>query len=283
MVLCACYIMAASLFLALKNFDHLVMAWGQDLQMTVYLKENSTQEEVKNLVDSLKAKAVVQNVTQVSSSENLSQFKSQMGTLLPSLQDQAKIQALIPSTLQVLFNLKDSLTEPVRIFSEVAESIKDLAAVEEVSYGQIWVEKFSGFFTIVRQLLWLMSLVLLVASVFVFSNSVRTLVEAKRFEIEVLELVGATNWKIRKPFVYRGAMLGLMSGATAVATVSLLISSLKTSLMESDLLASMASRLQNFTLTEALSFIVFSILIGMVAAYFCVREINSGWAALERG
>ncbi len=282
MVLCACYVLTASLFLALKNFNHLILAWGQDLQMTVYLKETSTKDEVQALISQLKASPNVHEVTKVSSEENFRQFKNQMGSLLPSAENQSEIQALVPSTLQILFNIKDSLSEPVRIFSEMADKLRESPFVDEVSYGQLWVEKFSDFFTIVRQLLWFTALVLLVASIFVFSSSVRTLVEAKRYEIEVMELVGATRWKIRKPFVFWGALLGFLSGALATLLVAMLLSSLKVSLAESEMLASMALHIQNFTLNEAVAFVFTATAAGVLAAYLCVREINSGWAAVER-
>lgn len=282
MVLCACYMLIATLYLGLKNFDHLIFSWGQDLQMTVYLKESSEPTEVEKLINELKQKSVILNVSKISAEENFKQFKTHMASVLPAGENQTELQALIPPTLQILFNLKDSLTDPVKIFSEIAMELRSYPAVEEVSYGQLWVEKFSGLFTIVRQLLWLTTLVLAVASIFIFSNSVRSLVESKRYEIEVLELVGATNWRIRKPFVKRGALLGFSSGVTAIVLVALTVNSLAVSLAESEMLSSMAGAIQNFTLQEGLTFIALATAAGIFAAYLCVREINNGWAALER-
>lgn len=281
-VLCVCYIMTASLYLGLKNFNNFILAWGKDLQMTVYLKEDSSSDEVEELVQILKTNAEIQAVTKVSSQENLAQFKKQMGSFLPELENQTEIQAMVPSTLQVLFNLKDSLVEPIKAFASVAESISTHSAVEQVSYGQMWVEKFSKFFTFVRQSLWALSVVLLLASLFVFSNSVRAWVSSKRYEIEVMELVGATPWMIRKPFIIKGALLGLTTGVLAITFVLVAANSLKASLMESETLVTMAESLQTFSLVETLVFIVFSVLLGLLATYICVREINSGWAAAER-
>jgi cell division transport system permease protein len=282
MVLCACYIMTATLFLSLKNFNNFILAWGKDLQMTVYLKEDAQNQDVEELIKTLKSKAEVQEVTKVSAEENFSQFKKQMGSLMPEIQSQSEVQAMIPSTLQVLFNLKDTLGEPVKAFARVAESIQSQNAVDQVSYGQIWVDKFSKFFVFIRQALWVTSILLLVASIFVFSNSVRAWIESKRFEIEVMELVGATSWMIRKPFVIRGAVLGALAGSVAVGFVFAAIGHLKQTLSESDMLATMASRLECFNGTEAAAFVIFSVVLGVLASYLCVREINSGWAAIER-
>ncbi len=282
MVLCACFIMTATFFLGLKNFNSFLMDWGKDLQMTVYLKDETDATALQNLMTFIKSQPSVQEVKQVSAEENFTHFKSQMGSLFPQVENEKEVQALVPSTLQIIFDLKNSLADPLQIFTNVASLIKLQPSVDQVSYGQLWVEKFGKFFSFIRQAFWLIALILICASVFVFSNAVRAWVNSKRSEIEVYELVGATSWSIRKPFVIKGTILGFATGCVALGITLAVIENIKTFMASNELLSNMAQRLQSFSVSEGLAFILFSTGLGIFASYLCVREINSGWAAAER-
>ncbi len=282
MVLCACYIMTATLFLGLKNFNSFLMEWGKDLQMTVYLKDKVETPEIQNLISFIKQQPSVQEVKQISAEENFSHFKSQMGDLIPEIEKETEVQALVPSTLQIVFDLKNSLSDPLQIFTQVASLLKTQPQVEQVSYGQLWVEKFSRFFMFIRQAFWIVAFILICSSVFVFSNAIRAWVNSKSSEIEVYELVGATAWSIRKPFVIRGTILGFLTGTLALLITLAATENLKTFMTSNEMLSSLSQRIQSFSHFESLAFILFSTGLGVFASYLCVREINNGWAAAER-
>ena len=282
MVLCACFIMTATLFLGLKNFNSFLMDWGKDLQMTVYLKDETDATALQNLITFIKSQPSVQEVKQVTAEENFTHFKNQMGSLFPQVENEKEVQALVPSTLQIIFDLKSSLADPLQIFTSVASLIKLQPSVDQVSYGQLWVEKFGKFFNFIRQAFWLIALILICASVFVFSNAVRAWVNSKRSEIEVYELVGATSWSIRKPFVIKGTFLGFATGCVALGITLAVVENIKNFMAANELLSSMSQRLQSFSASEGVAFILFSTGLGIFASYLCVREINSGWAAAER-
>ena len=282
MVLCACFVMTATLFLGLKNFNSFLMEWGKDLQMTVYLKDETEALAAQNLISFIKAQPSVQEVKEVSAEENFEHFKAQMGTTFPQVENEKEVQALVPSTLQIIFDLKNSLADPLQVFTKIAALIKERPQVDQVSYGQLWVEKFASFFNFIRRAFWLITLVLVSASVFVFSNAVRAWVNSKRSEIEVLELVGATAWAIRKPFVVKGTLLGFATGLVALGVTILAMENIKGFMLSNETLSSLAQRIQTFSLIEAAGFILFATVLGVFASYLCVREINSGWAAAER-
>ncbi len=282
MVLCACYIMTATLFLGLKNFNSFLMEWGKDLQMTVYLKDETDATALQSLIAFIKTQPSVQEVKQITAEENFAHFKNQMGSLFPQVENEKEVQALVPFTLQIIFDLKNTLADPLQIFTNVASLIKVQPNVDQVSYGQLWVEKFGKFFSFIRQAFWLIALILICSSVFVFSNAVRAWVNSKRPEIEVYELVGATSWSIRKPFVIKGTLLGFATGSVALGITLAVMENIKAFMANSELLASMAQRIQSFNPTEGIAFILFSTGLGIFASYLCVREINSGWAAAER-
>lgn len=282
LVLCCCYTMTAALYLAHKNIDNLLLTWGQDLQMTVYLKPEASPLQVDRLIQTIKSESIVQAVRQVSAEENFNQFKRQMASMLPDLESDAEARAVVPSTLEIIFNLKNAVENPIRYFSILAEQLKSHGSVEQVSYGQLWIEKFSKFFLFLRSSFVLGAFIVLISSVFVFSNAVRAWINSKRFEIEVYELVGATAWAIRKPFVIHATILGTAAGLVAGGLIYGLGETLKESLSASEMLAGMATHFQVLTVAEYMIFVTFAAGLSLLASYLCVREINSGWAASER-
>jgi cell division transport system permease protein len=76
--------------------------------------------------------------------------------------------------------------------------------------------KISGATTAIRWVLGVVAALLLIASLLLVGNTIRLSIYARRREVEVMRLVGATNWFIRWPFVIEGMIVGLMGGTLAV-------------------------------------------------------------------
>jgi len=79
--------------------------------------------------------------------------------------------------------------------------------------------KISGATTAIRWVLAVVAVLLLVASLLLVGNTIRLSIYARRREVEVMRLVGATNWFIRWPFMVEGLVCGLVGGAIAVGVL----------------------------------------------------------------
>lgn len=105
--------------------------------------------------------------------------------------------------------------------AEVAERIKKLQGVEEVEYGADLIKKLAEFSAFIRAAGLLISGILGVASLAVIMNTIRLAVMARRREIEIMHLVGASNAFIAWPFLLEGMLFGLFGAMlTAAALVS---------------------------------------------------------------
>jgi cell division transport system permease protein len=97
-----------------------------------------------------------------------------------------------------------------------------LASIDEVRYREEETDKILSATGLVTFVTGGLSLLLLLASVALVANTIRLSVFARRREIEVMRLVGATSWFIRWPFVIEGMIVGLLGGAVAIGLLYLM-------------------------------------------------------------
>ena len=105
--------------------------------------------------------------------------------------------------------------------ANVAKQIEKLDNVHEVKYGEGKVEKLFNFLNTSRNVGLVLILGLLFTAIFLISNTIRITIIARRDEIEIMKLVGATNSFVRIPFVIEGMWLGILGSIIPMAVVSL--------------------------------------------------------------
>lgn len=130
---------------------------------------------------------------------------------LERLREQFKEQKDILEGLEESNPLRDALeikaAEPTQVES-VATSVRGMAGVADVDYGRETVERLLKVTHAIRVGGLALVLLLLIATVLTISNTIRLAVYAKRREISIMKLVGATDWFIRRPFMLEGIFLG---------------------------------------------------------------------------
>jgi cell division transport system permease protein len=100
---------------------------------------------------------------------------------------------------------------------EVAASLEPApAGVEKVTYGEKKAERVLQVATIIGAIFLVGSIILLVASTILIANTIRLSIFSRRREIEVMKLVGASNWFVRAPFMLEGLLCGLAGSILAV-------------------------------------------------------------------
>ena len=105
----------------------------------------------------------------------------------------------------------------------IADGLKSqhLAAVDEVRNRDDYTDKILEATGFVKALTAMLAALLVLASVALVANTIRLSIFARRREVEVMKLVGATNWFIRWPFVIEGMIVGAMGGILAVLLLTI--------------------------------------------------------------
>lgn len=274
--LSACFFVVLSFFVFSYNMQNLLTMWGDDIQLTAYLKADTTPEQIRELVRDVSSDARAGHVEWVDQKKALRDFQVQLASYAPDLAQDQEILSLVPQSLQIQVKESHQSKSEVEAF---AKDVGQLKGVEEVRFGQEWIKKYAAFVTALRKIFVMCVLIILAAAFFVVGNAVRASIEVRRREIEVLELVGASPSMIRKPFLIEGAVLSTASMALALAISFAAykgVTHFLTAELDSPLLASSLTFPGFFPVAGVL---LTSAVIGLAAAYVCIRKINTGFAA----
>ena len=218
-VVAAVALMFFGLSLLIQNgFGNLLTKWQDGVEMIVYLKAGATQEQIGVVQQELEANSAVAQVTYLDQAQTLEQANKVLAGQ-PSLLKTLTLDN-IPSQLRVkpAANAQDLLPG----LKQQLEQNQYVVTVALASDTIHFYSKLSGF---VRTVTIVFSVVLLVVALVLIWTTIRTAMFARRREIEVMKLVGATNWFIRIPFMLEGLIQGLIGGLVAcggLATVNLL-------------------------------------------------------------
>ncbi|MFZ4405194.1 MAG: cell division protein FtsX, partial [Pseudobdellovibrionaceae bacterium] len=269
----------SSSFLFSDNLKKILSYWGDQFQMTVYLSDDLNNKKVKSIAEQIKENNLVKSVQIISNEQALFSFQKQMASYAPDLLKDPEILDFIPNSLVV--SLKEA-SDKNKNFVELKRQIQNISGVSEVSYGEEWLEKYAHFVQVVQNLLLIVCIIFSVASFFIISNAIRALVEEKREEIEILELIGATYWSIRKEFIIQGASMGLGTAALGLSSSYILLSSLKSFLIDHFDFFILAEKLNFHSFMFVMAFAVLGTAIGAAGCFLAARSINTGWAAAAK-
>jgi cell division transport system permease protein len=207
------YIAGLFLFL-MANLGHLVSSWAQENRVSVYLSDSVSEPERTRLAMDLAGFPGVARAEFVSKDDALRRFR----TDFPDLADLAVGLDANPLPASYEIVLREGAADPEAV-EALAVKLRAHAGVDGVRYDLIWVRRVR---TLLTALAWggaALGAVLFVAAVITISGVIRLNVHARRDEIEILRLVGATRTFIRGPFLVEGIFQGVASSAFAVVLV----------------------------------------------------------------
>jgi cell division transport system permease protein len=194
------------------NMSLLAQRLGKDLHLSVFLMDDCPESQREVIGERLQAAEHVSHVEFVSRKDALERFRKRLGpdaSILDGLGENP-----MPASFEVTFH--GSGQNP-RSIGTVAQKVVNIEGVEEVQYGQAWLDKFFSFAHNVRFLGLIIGALILLAAMVIVSNTIRLSVYARRDEIQILKLVGATDGFIKVPFYIEGVLLGLTGAGFGTA------------------------------------------------------------------
>ena len=201
----------SSFLLVYTNIGGVLERWSEQIQVVAYLRDDISEEDLNYLNAEIGKRREVEKIKYISKEQALDRFskslKGQSG-ILEGLRSNP-----IPASVEI--SIKPSYRTPKKI-EEFANSLKNYAAVEDVQFGQEWVERFSVFVSGLKIVSLIVGGLLLLVSIFIVSNTIKLTVYSRREELEIMKLVGATDNYIRAPFLIEGAIYGILSSIIAI-------------------------------------------------------------------
>ena len=201
-------LLVGSTFLIQSAFDNLLTRWKGDVELIVYVRSDATTEQIQLIEQALRSQPSIIDVDRL---RYLDQAESYAEAEKLFAGDPGTLRLLTPENIPSQFKVVP-IAEDSALVRELGEQFRQLAGVKEVAYAQDVFDVVSRVSQFIRVATTAMSVILLLVAIGLIWNTIRTAMFARRREIEVIKLVGATNWFIRIPFMLEGLLQGMIGG-----------------------------------------------------------------------
>lgn len=198
-----------------QGASNMTAEWEGGIEFMVYVEADATQAEIDQLGDHLEQNPLVKRIEFVDQEASYREFQ-EMFADQPIWLESINGPADLPTRFKV--EPHDKSAETVR---DLVELYNKQPNVYKVRAALDVIRQFKGLTDFLNRGLSVFAGFLLVAGCLLILNTIRTAMFARRREIEVMKLVGATNWFIRIPFMIEGLIQGLLGGALAIGAVFL--------------------------------------------------------------
>lgn len=193
-------------FLVQRGFDNLLSKWAGGVQMIVYVSPTATPDQVTNIKSALESSPTVVDVGKLEYL-NFEQSLAEAKRLLAA--DPTTFRLLNEANLPTEFKVVPKAGQ-LNVLVQLANGFAEVPKVQKVVLARDQVEQISKLRDFVQTVTVGLSVLLLVGALILIWTTIRTAMFARRREIEVMKLVGATNWFIRIPFMLEGLIQGLI-------------------------------------------------------------------------
>lgn len=213
MTLASIFTVVLSLFIlgffsiVILNLNKMADTLESQVQISVYLKDDLSQEEIDETKENLSKIEGLQDIKFTTREEAMENFKKRLG-------DQQFLLDALDDTNPLPDSFSLTVTSPQQV-KTIADTVVALDSVESASYSQDIINHLFNLTHLIRLIGVALIILLTGAAIFIISNTIRLTVFARRKEIAIMKYVGATDWFIRWPFLLEGICLGFIGGGLA--------------------------------------------------------------------
>jgi cell division transport system permease protein len=196
------------------NLERVTESWSDRVQVTAYFTEDLSPGDLATLKTKIKALEGTSDIQYISKDEALKRFYGRLKgqeSLLEGVSAE-----ILPSSLEI--HLKKDSRDSTSI-SRYVERLKKIPMITEVQYGEEWVKRFSHFMNLIRFAGILVAGFIVLAVVFIVANTIKLTIYARKDELELMGLVGATRLFIKVPYLIEGVVQGVVGAVLAILTL----------------------------------------------------------------
>ena len=213
MTLASIFTVVLSLFIlgffsiVILNLNKMADTLESQVQISVYLKDDLSQEEIDETKETLSKIEGLQDIKFTTREEAMENFKERLG-------DQQFLLDALDDTNPLPDSFSLTVTSPQQV-KTIADTVVAIDSVESASYSKDIINHLFNLTHLIRLIGVALIILLTGAAIFIISNTIRLTVFARRKEIAIMKYVGATDWFIRWPFLLEGICLGFIGGGLA--------------------------------------------------------------------
>lgn len=185
------------------NVENMTDSIKKDVTMVVFLKSDTTEDEVKD---------IQKKITNMGNIEEI-KFKSKKEYAEETKERDRVFSFIVDNWTDETNPLLDSFLIKVKEVEEIkntASSIKKIDKVELVNYGEDMVDQLITVFDVIRKVSIGAVVALILVTAFLIANTIKLAIFSRKTEIEIMRLVGASNISIKIPFIIEGSFIGIL-------------------------------------------------------------------------
>jgi len=191
------------------NIQRALVAVEERVEIRAFVLDGTPVEAIAAAMGDIAAFPEVARVETVTPEEALARARSELGEFRDVYD-----AAFLPASIEV--RLKPGFRNPDAV-NTVAQRIEAYPFVEDIRYGQEWVEKLHGIRTVATVAGVALGCAFATVAVIIIGATIRMTVLARAKEISLMRLVGATDAFVRRPFLLEGFLKGVLGGGVALA------------------------------------------------------------------
>ena len=205
-------IIIASALLLSENVKNFTNEIEKDVTIVAFLESDVKDDTRENFETSLKKNLNVETFDYKSKDE----VKDEMA------KENKTFSSVLSEWDDASNPLKDTYTIKVRDVKSIGKTAKEIEGtdgVNSVQYGEGLVEKLVGVFDAIEKITYIAALALIIVTVFLIINTIKLTIFSRKREIGIMRLVGASNSRIKLPFVIEGIILGMIGSIIPILVV----------------------------------------------------------------
>lgn len=207
-------------YLLWKNTRQAVQQFYPEPELTVYLHKNLTEQDIQRVVENLRKFETdkIEQVHYISREQSMSEFRSWSSTIGDALDilDDNPLPAVVVLKPKKSFS-DDSQMQALR------QNLQQIKGIQDVRLDNDWIGKLAILNQLIAKIAVTCTLLMLASVFLVIGNSIRSDVAGRHKEINVMQLLGATDYFITRPFLYMAMFYGLLGSLLAILFSSITV------------------------------------------------------------
>jgi cell division transport system permease protein len=199
----------SSFFIFSFTLNSAIQAVNEKMDLSVYLKDEASPAEVESLKIRLSNMTDVKEVHYTSKQEALDAYKAEHKSNQDLLNAFSENENPLPASLEI------KMIDPSKIENTVSVMEEDQykPIISKISYHDNGptIKKITLWTSYIKKAGIVFSIIFIIISILIIFNTIRIAIYARRDEIEIMKLVGATSWFIRGPFILEGMFYGIIA------------------------------------------------------------------------
>ena len=257
------------------NLNSVLSYWNDQVQLIVYLDDEISNGEKKQLEKLFSSNSEVdsfQFVSREKAWENFQAMFSDKSSFLKSI-------GFNPLPASYSLKIKPS-PERLGSIQSLAEKLHREDGVESVEYGEEWISRFETFMILMRVFLLGLGALLCLGAVLIIANTVKMSVLSRKSEIELMLLTGATPNFIKVPFVLEGVFHGVLGAIISLSLMKVVHLYLVSRLQGSIETFGRGMDFQFIPLSFVIVIMLASILMGWLGSYLSLQQFLRAYKKL---